>query len=163
MLDSRYVCLLSSVNSVLRGRDAWVSVCSFRALWTLDTWSNGWCYSQPFDAMITVDSPLLHVANEELWEGVDLLLHAVLLISCISQYTKQKKDWFPYFDLITDFIGVKFRKALVFAYLSISEYSTAWDFTKNGHQNCQSSNIIVLRHTCICICLKYINSHCKAG
>lgn len=36
MLDSRYVCLLSGVNSVLRGRDARVSVCSFRALWTLD-------------------------------------------------------------------------------------------------------------------------------
>lgn len=52
MLDSRYVCLLSSVNSVLRGRDARVSVCSFRALWTLDAWSNRRCCSQPFDAMI---------------------------------------------------------------------------------------------------------------
>lgn len=52
ILDSRYVCLLSSVNSVLRGRDAWVSVCSFRALWGLDSWSSGQCYSQPFDSMI---------------------------------------------------------------------------------------------------------------
>lgn len=36
MLDSRYVCLLSGVNNVLRGRDARISVCSFQALWTLD-------------------------------------------------------------------------------------------------------------------------------